>query len=117
VENRIADGAANPYLAMAAQVVAGLDGIDRGLDPGEPNTDNLYQLPAEEIARRGIEAVPSTLLQAVEALLEDEVLRSALGKTPDGDYIDYYAKVKREEFMAWHSVVSVWEVEHYLTLF
>jgi glutamine synthetase len=117
VENRIADGAANPYLAMAAQAAAGLDGIDRGLDPGEPNTDNLYLLSAEKIARRGMNAVPSTLLQAVETLVEDEVLRSALGKTPDGDYIDYYAKVKREEFLAWHSVVSAWEVEHYLTLF
>jgi glutamine synthetase len=116
VENRIADGAANPYLAMAAQVAAGLDGIDRGLDPGEPNTDNLYLLSAEEIARRGMNAVPSTLLQATQTLVEDEVLRSALGKTPDGDYIDYYAKVKREEFLAWHSVVSVWEIEHYLTL-
>jgi glutamine synthetase len=117
VENRIADGAANPYLAMASQAAAGLDGIDRGLDPGEPNTDNLYLLSAEEIARRGMNAVPSTLLQAVETLVEDEVLRSALGKTPGGDYIDYYAKVKREEFLAWHSVVSAWEVEHYLTLF
>ena len=117
VETRIADGAANPYLAMAAQVAAGLDGIDRGLDPGEPNTDNLYLLSAEEIARRGMNAVPSTLLQATQTLVEDEVLRSALGKTPGGDYIDYYAKVKREEFLAWHSVVSVWEVEHYLTLF
>ena len=47
----------------------------------------------------------------------DDVLREALGKTPDGDYIDYYAKVKREEFRAWHSVVSDWEVERYLTLF
>jgi len=117
VENRIADGAANPYLAMAAQAAAGLDGMDRGLDPGEPNTDNLYLLSAEEIARRRMNAVPSTLLQAVEALVEDEVLRSALGKTPDGDYIDYYAKVKRGEFLTWHSVVSAWEVEHYLTLF
>ena len=42
VENRACDGAANPYLAMAAQLAAGLDGIDRGLDPGEPNRDNLH---------------------------------------------------------------------------
>jgi glutamine synthetase len=46
----------------------------------------------------------------------DDVLREALGKTPDGDYIDYYAQVKRDEFRAWHSVVSDWEVERYLTL-
>jgi len=117
VENRACDGAANPYLAMAAQLAAGLDGIDRGLDPGEPNRDNLHVLPGEEVAARGIRSLPPTLLHAMDELVADDVLREALGKTPDGDYIDYYAKVKREEFHAWHSVVSDWEVERYLTLF
>jgi glutamine synthetase len=117
VENRACDGAANPYLAMAVQLAAGLDGIDRGLDPGEPNHDNLYALSADEVASRGIPVLPQTLPYAIDALVADDVLREALGKTPDGDYIDYYAKVKREEFRAWHSVVSDWEVEHYLTLF
>jgi glutamine synthetase len=117
VENRACDGAANPYLAMAAQLAAGLDGIDRGLDPGEPNRDNLHVLPAEEVAARGIRSLPPTLLHAMDELVADDVLREALGKTPDGDYIDYYAKVKREEFHTWHSVVSDWEVERYLTLF
>ena len=117
VENRACDGAANPYLAMAAQLAAGLDGIDRGLDPGEPNRDNLHVLPAEEVAARGIRSLPPTLLHAMDELVADDVLREALGKTPDGDYIDYYAKVKREEFQAWHSEVSDWEVERYLTLF
>ena len=53
VENRGCDGSANPYLAMAVQLAAGLDGIDRGLDPGEPNRDNLHVLSAEEVASRG----------------------------------------------------------------
>jgi glutamine synthetase len=117
IENRGCDGAANPYLAMAAQLAAGLDGIDRELDPGEPNRDNLHALPAEEVAKRGIRSLPPTLLHAADALVADEVLREALGKTPGGDYVDYYAKVKREEFQAWHSVVSDWETSRYLTLF
>jgi glutamine synthetase len=117
VENRACDGAANPYLAMAVQLAAGLDGIDRGLDPGGPNLDNLYLLSADEVARRGIRSMPPTLLHAVDELVADDVLREALGKTPDGDYVDYYATIKREEFRAWHSVVSGWEVERYLTLF
>ena len=117
VENRGCDGSANPYLAAAAQLAAGLDGIDRGLDPGEPNSDNLYVLSAEEVTRRGIQVLPPTLLHAADALVGDDVLREALGKTPDGDYIDYFAKVKREEFQAWHSVVTDWETERYLTLF
>jgi glutamine synthetase len=117
VENRGCDGAANPYLALAVQLAAGLDGIDRQLDPGEPNKDNLYLLKPEEVAARGIRALPPTLLHAADVLVQDDVLREALGKTPDGDYIDYYAKVKREEFQAWHSAVSDWEIERYLTLF
>ena len=117
VENRACDGAANPYLAMAAQLGAGLDGIDRGLDPGEPNRDNLYLLGAAEIAARGIKAMPPTLLHAVDELVEDDVLRAALGKTGDGDYVDYFADVKRQEFLSWHAEVSRWEVDRYLTLF
>ncbi|HTX85385.1 MAG TPA: type III glutamate--ammonia ligase [Streptosporangiaceae bacterium] len=117
VENRGVDGSANPYLAMAAQLAAGLDGIDRALDPGEPNRDNLYTLSPEEIAKRGIKTMPPTLLHAMDELVDDDVMRDALGKTPDGDYVDYFAQVKREEFHAWHSIVSDWEVERYLTLY
>jgi glutamine synthetase len=117
VENRAVDGSANPYLAMAAQLAAGLDGIDRGLNPGEPNQDNLYLLSADEVGGRGIRTLPPTLLHAMDELVADDVMRDALGKTADGDYVDYYAKVKREEFHAWHSVVTDWEVERYLTLF
>lgn len=88
VENRACDGSANPYLALAVQLAAGLDGIDRGLDPGEPNRDNLHLLRPDEVAACGIRALPPTLLHAAEALVADDVLRTALGKTPDGDYID-----------------------------
>jgi len=117
VENRACDGSANPYLAMVAQVAAGLDGIDRHLDPGPPNVENLHLLTPEAAAHRGIRAMPPTLLHAMDELVSDSVLREALGKTPDGDYIDYFAKTKREEFLAWHAGVSDWEVERYLTLF
>jgi glutamine synthetase len=117
IENRACDGAANPYLALTAQLAAGLDGIDRVLDPGEPNEDNLVLLSEGEVARRGITAMPPTLLHAVEELVKDDVLRAGLGKTRDGDYIDYFAKVKRDEFFTWHSRVSAWEVDRYLTLF
>jgi glutamine synthetase len=117
VENRGCDGAANPYLAFTAIIAAGLDGIDRGIDPGEPNADNLYELPAAEVAARGIAAMPPTLLHAVENLVTDDVLRAALGPVPGGDYIDYYAEVKRREFMDYHGIVADWEVDRYLTLF
>lgn len=117
IENRGCDGSANPYLALTAMLAAGLDGVDRDLDPGEPNTDNLFALSAEAVAARGIKSMPPTLLHAVSHLVADPVLREALGKVPGGEYVDYYAEVKRAEFAAYHAVVSDWEVERYLTLF
>lgn len=117
VENRAADGSANPYLAMAAQLVAGLDGIERNLDPGEPNKDNLYTLSQAEIAAKRIVQMPLTLLEAVEDLKKDDILRRGLGTTRSGYYADYFVEVKRNEFLEYHRLVSGWEIERYLTLF
>ena len=117
VENRVVDGSANPYLAFTVMLAAGLDGIDRGLDPGNPNQDNLYELPLEEVQARGIKVVPATLPQAIDELVRDDVLREALGKVPGGDYVDYFAQTKRDEFAEFHRTVSDWEVDRYLTLF
>ena len=71
----------------------------------------------QECRERGIPVLPRTLDRAVDALVADEVLRAALGTTPHGDYIDYYARTKRDEFYAWHATVSDWEINRYLTLF
>lgn len=117
VENRTVDGSANPYLALAALAAAGLDGIDRDLDPGDPSDENLYELSAAEAEHRGIKAMPPTLLHALDALAEDDVVKGALGEVPGGSYADYYIGVKQEEFMSYHSTVSAWEIDHYLTLF
>jgi glutamine synthetase len=117
LENRGVDGSANPYLAFTVLLAAGLDGVDRGLDPGEPNRDNLFTLDPAEVAARGIRSMPPTLLHAADNLVQDDVLRAALGQVRGGDYIDYFADVKRREFMAYHAEVSDTEVERYLTLF
>ncbi len=69
------------------------------------------------VAARGIAAMPPTLLHAVEALVEDDVLRAAFGNTGTEDYVDYFAGVKAEEFRAWHAQVTDWEVDRYLALF
>jgi glutamine synthetase len=116
VEHRGVDGSANPYLASAVLLAAGLDGIDRNLHPGDPVTDNLFALPVDEVARRGIEHLPKTLDRALEELVADPVLRAALGPVPDGDFIDYFAQVKQAEFDAYHATVSEWEIDRYLTL-
>jgi glutamine synthetase len=98
-------------------LAAGLDGIERGLDAGEPNAVNLYELSEAERAERGIELLPGNLLDAVRELEKNDVLRTALGKTPDGDYVDYFAKVKRREWQAAHEQITQWELDRYLQLF
>ncbi len=117
IEHRGVCGSANPYLAFSALLAAGLDGIDRKLDPGEPIRENLFEKSDEEINALGVVRFPGTLLDAVRELPSDDVLRAALGKVRDGDYIDYFAQVKEAEFRAFHAEVSSWEINRYLTLF
>jgi len=116
-EDRTIDGAANPYLASTVILAAGLDGIENKMDPGEPNETNMYEMTKEERERRGIDLLPSTLLEATRNLQQDEVLREALGRTPHGDYVDYFVEVKQREFKEFHDRVSDWEVQKYLSLF
>ncbi len=113
LENRSVDGAANPYLSCAAMLAAGLDGIENEIDPGERNDDNLYEVPEDELQRRGIELLPATLKEAVDCLAEDEVVKQALGE----EYADYYVEVKRAEWQQYHLSVSQWETERYLPIY
>ncbi len=71
----------------------------------------------EEIARRGIESLPANLLDATRNLAADQVLREALGPAVGEDYVDYYVRVKQQEWAEYHEQVSDWEVRKYLTLF
>ncbi|MER5184080.1 type III glutamate--ammonia ligase [Streptomyces sp. NPDC002896] len=106
IEMRGGDGSANPYLALAGALAAGLDGIDRGLDPGAPGADDGLKRPE----------LPLTLLHAVDALNADPVVGGALDAAGPG-VCDYFAGLKREEFFAWHNTVGPWEVDRYLTAF
>ncbi len=117
IEDRTVDGSCNPYLAAAAMLSAGLDGVERELDPGEPNSANLYELSDEARESQGIELLPANLLDATRELERDDVLRKALGKTRDGDYLDYFVKVKRGEWQAAHEQITQWELDRYLQLF
>jgi glutamine synthetase len=118
IEDRTVDGSCNPYLGAAVTLAAGLDGIERELDAGEPTTElNLHEVTEEERAGLGVELLPPTLLDATRELERDDVLRAALGSTPRGDYVDYYVKKKQQEFSDWHNVVSQWEVDRYLQLY
>jgi glutamine synthetase len=74
-EDRTVDSSCNPYLASTALLAAGLDGIDRELDPGAVNRDNMYRIGDEDLQKRGIEVLPSTLKEAIEEFELDDVIR------------------------------------------
>jgi glutamine synthetase len=116
-EDRTVDGSCNPYLAATVILAAGVDGIEQKLDPGEPNMDNLYEVPEEEIKRRGIGVLPGNLLDATRNLAQDTVLRKALGPVVGEDYIDYFVRVKQQEWADYHEQVTDWEIQRYLSLF
>jgi glutamine synthetase len=117
IEDRTVDGSCNPYLGATAMLTAGLDGIERGLDPGDPNGANLYTMSEEDRDAAGIELLPANLLDATRELETNAPLREAFGKTRDGDYIDYFIKVKRQEWQQAHEQITQWELDRYLQLF
>jgi glutamine synthetase len=117
VEDRTVDGSCNPYLAATVLLAAGLDGIERELDPGDPNSLNLYETTPQERADLGIDTLPENLLDATRELERDDVIRAALGQTPSGDYVDYFVRCKRREVQAAHEQITPWELNRYLQLF
>jgi len=104
LENRIGEPAANPYLYMASQILAGLDGVDRKLDPG-PSADTPYETKAP--------LLPKTLREAVVALKDDALFRNALG----AEFVDYYVHIKDAELARFDAEVSDWEQREYFELF
>jgi glutamine synthetase len=113
-ECRLVSGAVNPYLGMAAFIAAGLDGIRRKLDPGEPNVGkNMYTVKLEEIEPNGLALIPQSLPEALDAFEADPVIKSALGP----ELAEEFVKVKRQEWVRYHNTISQWEIDSYLTFF
>ena len=104
LENRIGEPAANPYLYMASQILSGLDGVDRKLDPG-PSADTPYETKAA--------LLPKSLREAVFALHDDPFFRDALGK----EFVDYYVHIKNAEIERFQAEVSDWEHREYFEMF
>ena len=112
-EDRTVSAACNPYLAMAAFVTAGMDGVRKQIDPGEANLgENMYALGTEEIARREVQVLPQSLPEALEELKADQLIREAIGPIADE-----FLRLKEGEWRQYHRDVSRWELDRYLTLF
>jgi len=104
LENRVGEPAANPYLYMASQILSGLDGVDRKLDP---------PLSADTPYETGADALPKSLREAVFALNDDPFFRQALGK----EFVDYYVHIKNAEIERFQAEVSDWEHREYFEMF
>ena len=112
LELRLPDGGCNPYLATAAVIAAGLDGIEKNLDPGEPHNMNLYELTPAQLQAEGIGILPQNLHEALTALEGDRVLCEALGPVA-GEFL----KLKHMEWVEYMRHVSDWEIDSYLEFF
>ena len=113
IELRSPDPTCNPYLALAAVLRAGLDGIENGLTPPESTNEAVYKLTAEEREKRGIEKLPTTLKDAVAELKEDDVIKDVLGEHVYTQYVDH----KTKEWERYSMQVTQWEIDEYLTKF
>jgi glutamine synthetase len=110
IEYRAADPACNPYLALAAQLAAGLDGIKNRIEPGDPVDHDVYELSDVEKAAQGIGRLPTTLDRALEALEADSVVREALGER----LVRSFISLKEAEWNQYCLQLTPWEVVKYL---
>lgn len=110
VEYRGVDPSANPYLAFAAILSAGLDGIKKKIDPGNPIDHDVYEMSAEEKKASNIGQLPTTLKDALEVLQSDDLFKEVLGSHLYDKFIEY----KTEDWNQYCLYVTPWEIMKYL---
>ncbi len=110
VELRSPDPSANPYLALAVCLAAGLDGIRNGIEPPASVDGNVFEMSDEEREKAGIQKLPGSLREAAAEFKKDLYLQEVLGK----DLSRKYLKAKTREDAQYRSRVTEWEVENYL---
>ncbi|WP_372480900.1 gamma-glutamylputrescine synthetase (plasmid) [Halomicrobium sp. HM KBTZ05] len=113
VEFRPADNTANPYLSVLGLLAAGLDGVRNEIDPGPPLEADPANCDEATLAERGVDRLPTTLGAALDALADDEVLRSALGEPLAASYLT----VKRSEWEAFTDSGATWRRDQFRDTF
>jgi glutamine synthetase len=111
IEFRAPDPSANPYLALSAVVAAGIDGITKKIDPGDPVNENIYSLSESKKRALGIRPLPSTLEQALSALKSDSeyLLQSCF----TGELLQSYLKLKEQEIKEAKERGRSWQIRQY----
>lgn len=110
LELRLGDSSCNPYLTTAAVIAAGMDGIERELEPGAPQNINHYDFTLAQIREMGIGVLPQNLREALDALEADSLFSEQLG----ADFIREFIEVKDMEWVEYQRHVSDWEIQRYL---
>ncbi|GAB6137260.1 type I glutamate--ammonia ligase [Halanaerobaculum tunisiense] len=113
VEMRNPDPTANPYLATAVMLKAGLDGIKNEIEPPTEVVDNIFAMSAKQKEKSGIDSLPGNINQAVKELLKDEVIQDALGD----HVLEHFVEAKRLEWDVYRTQVHQWELDQYLKTF
>ena len=104
------DPSCNPYLALAAMMAAGMDGVENKLTPPPPIQRNIYQMSVRDRRKHKIKELPGTLREAIIALEKDSVIKAALGEHA----FSHFVEAKRQEFDAYRVTVHEWELDTYL---
>ncbi len=112
LEYRGADPSCNPYLALTAQLAAGLDGIKKKIEPGDPIREDVYELTPAEKRELGIGELPTTLRDALDHLASDELMHKVLGS----HIFDAFMSLKYDEWNQYCLYVSPWEIMKYLDI-
>ena len=112
-ELRSPDPSCNIYLALAVMLAAGLDGIERGLEPPDPVDENIYELSPEDAMSYNIASLPGSLLEALNEMEKSELVRGVLGDHT----FRFYLREKRAEWKEYSANVSRWERERYAELY
>jgi len=112
-EVRCPDPSSNTYLAFAVMIAAGLDGVERGLTLADPVEESLFEMDATRVTERGIQELPGTLGDAIEALKADPVVCEALGD----HVLEHYVEAKTAEWNEYRTQVTQWELDRYLEAF
>ena len=112
VEFRCPDPSCNPYLAFAAMLEAGMDGMKNKIDPGDPTELDVFELNSGDLDKLGIETLPSSLWEAYHALEEDEVVKASMGEHVYSKFME----LKKKEWDDYRIQVFQYELERYLMI-
>lgn len=113
LEFRLPDSGSNSYLVTAAIIAAGLDGVEKKLNPGEPRNINHYKLSLDELDELGIDTLPQSLNEAIEELDQSTLFKDQFGEGFIKEFID----IKRMEWIDYQRHVSDWEINRYVEFF